>query len=111
MRSVCLTALVLAACLPATAWPATAEQASPPSAHPVRVRVSASNPVTLANEGLRIGLVTITDDRCPHEVRCVWEGHAAVTLALEGPGLPYTVVVIGTDTLPDINLSSEAAVG
>ena len=81
-------------------------------AQPARgVVVSATNPAVVPDEGLRIALVGIIDERCPIELRCVWAGHAAVTLNIELDGQPAETVVIGTVAVPEIKLRPEAEVG
>ena len=47
------------------------------------VSVSASQPATIAAEGLSLQLVNVVDGRCPREVQCVRAGQAEVSLGIK----------------------------
>jgi hypothetical protein len=72
--------------------------------------VEASRPLVIAEEGLRIELLDVKDDRCPAELRCISAGHAAVTLRVARGDSPPMTIVIGSEP-SEVGLPSEADVG
>ena len=48
------------------------------------------------DEGVRVALVEVSDQRCPVDVNCVWAGYAKLTLEVSQPGAVAERVVIGT---------------
>lgn len=87
---------------------ASAPPMSPPT---YTVSVSQARPATLMEEKLSLRLVGVKDSRCPEGVRCIWAGHAAVTLAVSQKGGPSQEVVIGTEAPDNLNLPFKAGYG
>ncbi len=74
------------------------------------ITIRYGQPARIAPAGLEIALIAVKDDRCPMEARCIWAGHAAVTLKISQAGAASTVI-IGTPAPPDMKLAGDADVG
>lgn len=104
-----LTIMALAGALAAgTALRATAATAA--TAFSSTVEVTREAPARIASEKLRIALVDVEDSRCPANARCVWAGHAKVTLSVTRAGKRRTIV-IGTPAPIDMHLPQDADLG
>jgi hypothetical protein len=75
---------------------------------PQTVTLELGKPARIPESGLVIELVAVKDNRCPVEVRCIWAGHAEVTLQVSQAGQPAKTVVIGTSAPAGMNLPYEA---
>lgn len=73
--------------------------------------VAEGQPVELREESLKVELKAVKDGRCPSGVRCIWAGHAAVTLQVTKEGSPSETVIIGTEAPPAMKLPLEATYG
>ncbi len=62
-------------------------------------------------EDMTIELVAVKDDRCPMEARCIWAGHAAVTLKISKGGAIAQTLTIGTQAPADMKLAGDADYG
>lgn len=100
-------ALATGAIWPAAAAPATAASAT---AFSRTVVVARNKPAIIASEKLRIALIHVEDSRCPVNARCIWAGHAAVTLSVMQAGKPENVVV-GTPAPAGMQLPHDADFG
>lgn len=78
---------------------------------PQTITIELGKPARMAEEGLAVELVAVKDDRCPVEVKCIWAGHAAVTLHVSGAGASAGNMVIGTAAPASMNLPFEAQHG
>jgi len=62
---------------------------------PVELTLTVGQEVSVPGSVLRVGFTRVTgDSRCPIDAICVWEGNAAIELALtlgKGPTVPYVV--------------------
>ena len=76
---------------------------------PLALTLTHRKPITLEAELLTVEVIDIKDSRCPKEARCVWAGHAAVTLKVSKAGLETETIVIGTAAPASMNLPGEAA--
>ena len=101
-----LTIMALAGALAAS----TALRATAASAFSSTVEVTRETPARIASEKLRIALVDVEDSRCPVNARCVWAGHAKVTLSVTRAGKRRTIV-IGTPAPIDMHLPQDADLG
>lgn len=75
---------------------------------PQVVTIELGKPARIAEAGLVVELVSVKDTRCPVEVRCLWAGHAEVTLQVSKPGQAAKAVVIGSPAPASMNLPFEA---
>lgn len=75
---------------------------------PQLVTVELGKPARITEAGLIVELIAVKDTRCPVEVRCVWAGHAEVTLQVSQSGRPAKTVVIGTPAPASMKLPFEA---
>ena len=75
------------------------------------VTVALGMSAVIAEESLAVELVSVKDNRCAVEVKCVWAGHAEITLRVGKPGAPGTLVVLGTLAPPSMHLPGETAYG
>ncbi len=87
------------------------ETPKPPATDAVTVELTASRPVTIAAFALVIELTEVADSRCPVGTRCVWAGHAAVTLRVGKPDGNYERIVIGTEAPASMSLPFEVDFG
>lgn len=78
---------------------------------PQTITVELGKPARIADAGLVIELVSVKDTRCPVEVRCVWAGHAEVTLQVSQAGQAAKTLVIGTPAPASMKLPFEAVHG
>ncbi len=83
----------------------------PPAPDTVTIDLTSATPVTVAGYGLTIGMTDVADSRCPVGARCVWAGHAAVTLRVGTQDGKFVHVVIGTEAPAGMSLPFEADVG
>lgn len=106
-----IMALLVALAASATPPAAAATAAAPGAASSgVTVVVARGEPAFIASEKLRIALVNVDDSRCPANARCVWSGHAKVTLSVTHAGRRRTVV-IGTPAPAQMHLPEDADLG
>lgn len=78
---------------------------------PSTVTIELGRPARISEEGLLVELVAVKDDRCPVEVKCIWAGHAAVTLHVSKAGKAAEDIVVGTPAPASMNLPFEASYG
>ena len=65
-------------------------------------------PATATQFGLSIQFVEASDSRCPEGARCVWAGHAKVSLHVIRQGATAETIVVGTEAPPAMNLPFHA---
>ncbi len=82
-----------------------------PDSPPYTITLTQGNKVVISEESLTVELLAVKDSRCPSDVQCVWEGHAAVTVQVGKPGSQHEILVIGTRARPGMNLPYEAIYG
>jgi hypothetical protein len=90
---------------------APAKASAPTSPASYTVTVSQDRPATLAQEQFTLRLTDVRDSRCPAGARCVWAGHAAVSLTVDKAGTPPQAVVIGTAAPENLKLPGKASYG
>ncbi len=73
--------------------------------------VTDSAPSVIQEARLTVSLLEVNDTRCPKNVRCVWAGHAIVTLQVASDGAAPETLIIGTQAPADMQLPSEADYG
>ncbi len=78
---------------------------------PYTVTVQLGKPAVIPEEALTVELVAVKDNRCAVEVKCVWAGHAEVTLQVSKSGTAAKALVIGTLAPANMNLPFEATYG
>ena len=78
---------------------------------PYTVTVELGKPAVIPEEALTIELLAVKDNRCAVEVKCVWAGHAEVTLQVCKPGTVAKALVVGTLAPASMNLPFEATYG
>ena len=78
---------------------------------PYTVTVELGKPAVIPEEVLTVELVAVKDNRCAVEVKCVWAGHAEVTLQVSKPGTAAKALAIGTLAPASMNLPFEATYG
>lgn len=83
----------------------------PPAPDTVTIDLTSATPVTVAGYGLTIEMTDVADSRCPLGARCVWAGHAAVTLRVGTLDGKFERIVIGTEAPAGMSLPFEADVG
>ena len=71
---------------------------------PYTVTVEIGKPAVIPEEALTVELVAVKDNRCAVEVRCIWAGHAEVTLKATKAGTPSENLAIGTLAPAGMNL-------
>ena len=75
------------------------------------VQLTRGQSVALRPHGMSLQLLDFTDTRCPVDTKCIWAGHATVTLSLTRPGAPAESLVIGTEAPPAMQLPYQASSG
>ena len=60
---------------------------------------------------MSLQLLDFKDTRCPADTKCIWAGHATVTLLLTRPGATAESLVIGTEAPPAMQLPYQASSG
>lgn len=75
------------------------------------VQLTPGQSVALRPQGMSLQLLDFTDTRCPVDAKCIWAGHATVTLSLARPGAPAESLVIGTEAPPAMQLPYQASSG
>ena len=78
---------------------------------PYTVTVEIEKPAVIPEEALTVELVAVKDNRCAVEVKCVWAGHAEVTLQVSKLGTAAQAIAIGTLAPASMNLPFEAKYG
>jgi hypothetical protein len=78
---------------------------------PYSVTVTLGKPAVISEEALTVELLAVKDNRCAVEVKCVWAGHAELTLQVSKPGTAAKALVIGTLAPASMNLPFEATYG
>ncbi len=82
-----------------------------PSAWECTVTLAHGKPVFIEEESLTLSLQEVKDGRCPREVRCIWAGHAAVTLQVDKAGWAAEMLRIGTPAPAHMKLPFQAQYG
>ena len=101
---------LIALCATACAGDPRPESPSP-GAPTYTITLAHGRPVVVAEESLSVELTAVKDSRCPSDVRCVWAGHATVTLQVSKAGSAAESVTIGTRAPTSMNLPFEATYG
>ena len=71
-------------------------EASKPASAPSRIALAIGKPVSVSEESLTFELLSVKDNRCAVEVKCVWAGYAELTLRVSKAGADAETVVVGT---------------
>ncbi len=105
-----LAALLASAC--ATGQPA--DNPPTPTTHAMAthsVTLAIGHPVTVPGEPITLEMLGVKDSRCPEGAKCIWAGHAEVTLRVTEAGAPAETLAIGTQAPAHMNLAYEATHG
>jgi len=82
-----------------------------PSAMSYTVVLNSNAPSVVEDARLTLTLLEVKDERCPTNVRCVWAGHAAITLQVASEGAAAETIVIGTEAPANMHLPRDADAG
>lgn len=75
---------------------------------PQSVALGVGERAALNRSGLIIKLIEVKDGRCRANMRCVWAGHATVTIVVSKPGVSAQSLILGTEAPANLKLPFDA---